>query len=358
MDWGDSWDIADRAAEATAPDIPSVPAASPAANLSVEGNSVSVTIPLNITISLGAPQIGTGVPAPPAREEGWFGGDDDQEIIARAYRRFSTHSLGADNFSWPAAVSAGAASNLAYDGARTVTDICRNQFGFDACQFIRADDTECFVAATDDQVLLSFRGTAGTADWIRDLTLFSVDSEFGSVHQGFYYGLLQAKPQIEDALDAFDAGNKKFVITGHSLGGALAILAAADLDGAFPVTGVYTYGQPAVGKRDFRAYMLQRFSSRLFRIVNDDDIVPMVPPGYVHVGRLYHFGSRGSVAHESMAEAGEVETPTMSVVEFQALQERCALAGQLESTRGLEGLLPSFSDHSMVQYLKKLMQQN
>ena len=66
---------------------------------------------------------------------------------------------------------------------------------------------------------------------------------------------------------------------------------------------------------------------------------------YVHIGKLFRLGPDGSVANESAANGVNLEgdTSTMSETEFRALQEGCARAGQLESTVGLEGLLPSFS---------------
>lgn len=43
--------------------------------------------------------------------------------------------------------------------------------------------------------------------------------------------------------------HKKIYITGHSLGGALALFAAVELSLNYTVTAVYTYGQPRVGNQ-------------------------------------------------------------------------------------------------------------
>ena len=54
-----------------------------------------------------------------------------------------------------------------------------------------------------------------------------------------------------------------------------------------------------------------------FRFVNDDDIVPRVPPGYDHAGNLIHFDSQGFLERAaSDAEAANVEAPPLSEAEY------------------------------------------
>jgi hypothetical protein len=85
------------------------------------------------------------------------------------------------------------------------------------------------------------------------------------------------------------------LITGHSLGGALAILCALECwRQALPVSGVYTFGQPRVGNAAFaalydRTRMIHGASLRdlTFRVVNQNDVVPRTPGlllGYRHGG--------------------------------------------------------------------------
>jgi hypothetical protein len=64
-------------------------------------------------------------------------------------------------------------------------------------------------------------------------------------------------------------------VTGHSLGAAVATVAAD----ALPATGgVYTFGSPRVGDGDFAAAFNRRFADRSFRYVDDHDAVTRVPP--------------------------------------------------------------------------------
>lgn len=71
------------------------------------------------------------------------------------------------------------------------------------------------------------------------------------------------------------------VATGHSLGAAIATLAAADLRSqGIPVT-LYTYGSPMVGNDAFATSVSK--SGPTYRVTHAKDIVPMLP-GYFITG--------------------------------------------------------------------------
>jgi len=76
-------------------------------------------------------------------------------------------------------------------------------------------------------------------------------------------------------------------VTGHSLGAAIATLAAADLYQLTPDISLYTYGSPRVGDETFAKYF-DKIVPDSFRVVAHQDFVPKVPQrflGFRHVSR-------------------------------------------------------------------------
>ena len=84
-------------------------------------------------------------------------------------------------------------------------------------------------------------------------------------------------------------GEKPIYSTGHSLGGALALIASAALGGTSGlgdrIAAVYTFGAPRVGQSNFLEIIVK---APHYRVINSGDVVPLVPPnwllGYVHTG--------------------------------------------------------------------------
>ena len=143
--------------------------------------------------------------------------------------------------------------------------------------------------------VIAFRGTACRADWITDLEISWLDLGIGRVHHGFWGAARSVLDQVL-ALD-LRAEPEPVVITGHSLGAALAVVTAWQLARlGRPVAAVITFGGPRVGDSAWsRNYQSQMVNSQLetlreitWRIVNEEDIVARVPGwlmGYRHVGR-------------------------------------------------------------------------
>lgn len=296
---------------------------------------------------------GTSVQSQSTDIEGMLGGasSEDIKILDKAQALFNKGLLDNTGFSWQTALAMISASYLAYSDAQEIRDICIKKWGFDTCDFIKTNDTECYVVSTASAVLVSFRGTAGVQDWLRDLTVFSLDTDYGSVHNGFYHGFKQVSAELESVMQSVYAHSKKVILTGHSLGGALATVAAAEWVDQYPISAVYTFGQPAVGKGDFPAHMSQ-LSGRFFRIVNDDDIVTKVPPTYKHLDKLKKLGEEGQILQETLLPNDEsaLANDTMSETKFMLFQESLST----DSSSTLEGFLPSFKDHSSIQYIKKI----
>jgi hypothetical protein len=234
---------------------------------------------------------------------------------------FTRDSLEHDGFSWQAALSLASASKLSYERESLVTSVVKTSWGLEDCQFIDISDTQAFIAHSVDVVLLAFRGTESLGDWLGNMRLLSTTRPYGVVHSGFLAAYLIAQGQITSALRVAGASHKRLVLTGHSLGGALAAIFAAEERSRFNIRSIYTYGQPRTGKGDFVSLFADEFANRYFRFVNDDDIVPRVPPGYSHIGRLIHFDAQGKVQQPaSEAAAAQIEPPALSEPEFLELQ--------------------------------------
>jgi triacylglycerol lipase len=150
---------------------------------------------------------------------------------------------------------------------------------------------------------VSFRGTSDVEDWLADLDAVPDDylpvAGFGQVHAGFQDAYELVRKSIAANLATATAGCDQILVTGHSLGAALAVLAAPDIDRNMPPNKIeprlITFAGPRVGLTDFA----QSFNAAIescFRVVNFLDIVPYVPPTpYVHVGAQINVDSGGPV---------------------------------------------------------------
>mmetsp|Transcript_3399 Transcript_3399/g.526 ORF Transcript_3399/g.526 Transcript_3399/m.526 type:complete len:145 (-) Transcript_3399:143-577(-) len=102
----------------------------------------------------------------------------------------------------------------------------------------------------------------------------------------------------------------KIVISGHSLGGAVATIFAAHLlKLGYPVTELVTFGSPRVGNKEFAMYVSSRIPKAI-RIVHNRDPVPCVPllkQGFLHVSTLYYYPNpKNSLEyHTCVAKEGE-----------------------------------------------------
>lgn len=113
------------------------------------------------------------------------------------------------------------------------------------------------------------------------------------------------------------------MLTGHSLGGAIATIAAAEWQGERDVAAVYTFGQPRVGRADFADFIRRHYGENIFRFVNNRDVVTRVPPWNEHVGALRRFNADGDLheAIESLSASNAAnEPPPLSEPEFERLQ--------------------------------------
>ncbi|UXD89182.1 lipase family protein [Thalassolituus hydrocarboniclasticus] len=122
---------------------------------------------------------------------------------------------------------------------------------------------------------IAIRGTANLANVMVDLDIeFQPDERLGiTLHNGFRSA---AEAVFNDVRPRLVAG-MPVQITGHSLGGAIAVVLAMYLkhDTAMQITQVITFGQPKVTN----VTGADIYSSiPLTRVVTQKDLVPLVPP--------------------------------------------------------------------------------
>ncbi|TSD97257.1 lipase family protein [Skermania sp. ID1734] len=150
---------------------------------------------------------------------------------------------------------------------------------------------------------LAFRGSRNLEDWLRDLDavpdLYRPVHDFGQVHLGFQSAYLLVRASIIAGLPRACEGCNRLILTGHSLGAALAVLCAPDIVRNMPPNTLeprlITFAGPRVGLSDF-ALQFNAMIESCFRVVNFLDIVPYLPPEpFVHVGAAIDVDSGGSV---------------------------------------------------------------
>ncbi|HEV2691406.1 MAG TPA: lipase family protein [Verrucomicrobiae bacterium] len=167
----------------------------------------------------------------------------------------------------------------------------------------RATDAQALVQMVGNDIVVAFRGSSAPEDFLQDakfrmVPLTYVDNSGAArVHLGFledYAALaVHVVSQVRTLLAA-TPGAKVFV-TGHSLGGGIAVLCALIFARQhLPVAGVITFGQPRVGNAAFKALYNDTpvinfngdedsppsafLDEITFHVVNADDPVPLLPP--------------------------------------------------------------------------------
>ena len=155
--------------------------------------------------------------------------------------------------------------------------------------------THLVVAVNPAMAIIAFAGTDPVviANWITD---FDAKITTTGAADGYAIAAKAIEPKLQALLDG-PAQRDHIYVTGHSLGGALAVLIAqAIFARTLPlkrgaVEAVYTIGMPRTGDANFATRYEQSLGSRTYRLVQGEDVVPTVAPsflGFRHVGRYLH----------------------------------------------------------------------
>jgi pimeloyl-ACP methyl ester carboxylesterase len=208
----------------------------------------------------------------------------------------------------------------------------------------REAGTAGYVVAGDDLIAVVFRGTENELDWKTNFRFQFVMLQGGAkVHAGFFLAYLTIRDTLFTTVKKLvEKKPRPVYLTGHSLGGALAMMATAELSNHDDrelrdcIAACYTFGSPKVGDRSFD----QLVKVPLYRVTNGVDIVPAVPLwfGYRQVGDTRYFSLAGAAPLR--------RAPRL-------------LRQALRSLRGLidliwSGRLINVADHNMHVYVGKL----
>jgi triacylglycerol lipase len=154
-----------------------------------------------------------------------------------------------------------------------------------------------------DKLFIVFRGSDKSIDWMNNVQFRQQIYPYGDgntevkFHLGFMMAYFAIRETLLNIADQF--AGKWVIVTGHSLGGALATIAVLDLQynlgRANELTfTVNTFGAPRVGNQA----QVESFNRRIqdsHRFIYGWDIVTRVPrewQGYAHVDLAHHLGSR------------------------------------------------------------------
>lgn len=188
-------------------------------------------------------------------------------------------------------------------------------------QLIDKTETDTQLAILSDAsrstVYIVFRGSEKQMDWDtnfdfkqiedqivkeRDQTYpYAAQSQSGArLHEGFSNAYMSVRDTIHEFMKTNPVS--KVVLTGHSLGGALATIGAVDVQYNFDrdpriKIEVFTFGAPRVGNGGFRDSFNRRVPDS-YRFIYGMDIVPALPrpwQGYSHVDTEYRLGPRFSL---------------------------------------------------------------
>ena len=247
-------------------------------------------------------------------------------------------------YSEPAALCAEMA-RVAYVKEEARCEMYLGRLGFQLIHFLPAKaGTQGFIARKGDVAVIAFRGTE--PDDRRDV-LTDLDfppkrwAEGGSVHSGFADALKEeeAWPEVESHLPT-DAST--LYVTGHSLGAALATLAASKLKDRF--TMLFTFGAPRVGNARFGKTIPDE---RHQRYRNCLDLVTRIPPeflGFVHCGTRHYIDSEGKI-HARISDRAIEEDTRRARIEY--MLKHSWRRGTVE--------LRELADHAPINYVSALL---
>lgn len=308
--------------------------------------------------------------APPGLEDTEKERDRDKtKPIAKHLDRLYAEWDSEEPATWPVAETLALFCQIAYQPPVDAKDSFQ-KLGVDSVETVVDGSMVGYVIAVADVTVVVFRGTDDNFDWFCNLNSLTIPTPQGPIHRGFHGSYLPLKPQIMKLVDR--QRPKHLWLTGHSLGGALAVVCAHDLidNERRELRGVMTFGQPMVAGEQLAVHLDKVLLGKFAHFVNGSDIVARVPPFLKHCGSLVWFTQgevRRSRPKRVVYGAGDKDQPPVPqddvlppVSEREFEQAKEAVRKQREprklpdGTPVYEGNSPLLKDHSMDLYLEQI----
>jgi hypothetical protein len=160
-------------------------------------------------------------------------------------------------------------------------------------------------------IYVVFRGSSSKLNWMADFEVTKREYDTYpecdcKVHHGFYDATENLKDHVIKSVREIKdkTGYSKVIVTGHSLGAAIAQLIGMELSAIDIKNDIYNFGQPRVGDDKYASFV-NIISDELVRFTHDKDMVPHVPPremGYLHSCREVFEDKKGFLKECSSAE--------------------------------------------------------
>tara|TARA_B110000902_G_scaffold188138_1_gene212955 strand:- start:1489 stop:2550 length:1062 start_codon:yes stop_codon:yes gene_type:complete len=261
---------------------------------------------------------------------------------------------------------------VGYDHKKEAADLANNLtlLSLELIETFDSNGTQAIIVANSDFAVLAFRGTESTSikDIKADISAITVTCPSGGkIHSGFNDAYNEVALDIQNRLDKDDLKELPLFITGHSLGGALATIAAKKM--THPLGGIaacYTFGSPRVGNERWIA----DFKTPIYRLVNAVDCVTMLPHGgeltpiLSWLAKLIPYAGKSINAFlltkvNGYLHAGNMRYMTNCVTSDYSNVELLYSVSMLYRVQGLFAKTFAwkklFADHSIKTYRKKLL---
>lgn len=199
--------------------------------------------------------------------------------------------------------------------------------------------TQGLCCVRDQKAYIAFRGTDSWPDILRDATvdLLFIPWYRPIVHFGFGHSWRSVRKEVQNWLNENKDKFSSIAIFGHSLGGAIAHVAALELAPEYDITEVVTFGAPRSSflstADSYENFQLKSdpkktLGSVTLRVVNKLDLVSKVPyswQGFNHVGKLVYLSADGHVYFEDEAKNKQSDEGFLEPIYQLFMQENNAL---------------------------------